>query len=278
MNKDQIWINAHLAAGPQMDLIAELGVGGVRLDFNWYDIEPEQGRYDFSVTEASVQAAKAYGLGIYATLSYAPRWANGGRERNYPARNVLDWLDFVFETVSYFAEDVPLWGLWNEPNSEGMFAGSVTHYVDSILIPGGEMVRAANPGARICGPELAHMEDWRRWQETVLRRAGKYIDVVTHHCYERKNGRELYREMESFPSTEGRPLWVTETGYRSDRHGEEGQADRYDQLLEAFPSQDKIAGLVLFDLQSEGWGIVRDDLSKKPAYDVIKNRIRGGNV
>jgi hypothetical protein len=275
---NQIWINAHLAAGPQMDLIGELGVGGVRLDFNWYDIQPERDRYDFSVTEASVAAAKKYGLGIYATLSYVPGWANGGRPRNYIMNDVEDWTKFVFNTVHHFKEDIHFWGMWNEPNQAGALHAAPREYIDRILIPGAEAVRDANEAALVCGPELAHMDWWDYWIENALARAGDYIDVVTHHCYPRKDGRELYKVMQSFPDTGGKPLWVTEVGYSSNRHGENGQANRYDQLLEAFPSQDKIAGLVLFDLQSEGWGIIRDDLTKKPAYDMIKNRLKGGTV
>src|SRR3954466_10193261 len=62
----QTWSPAHAA------WTAQLGVGWIRLDFNWFEIEPQRGQYDWTTTDARVANAAAYGLRIYATLAYTP--------------------------------------------------------------------------------------------------------------------------------------------------------------------------------------------------------------
>ena len=90
----------------------ELGAGFVRLDFNWYDIEPNcsgfanASCYVWGPYDGWVQAADAAGLQIFATLAYTPSWAtsgSGGCKDNderpsscHAPTNIVDWYRFVY--------------------------------------------------------------------------------------------------------------------------------------------------------------------------------------
>jgi hypothetical protein len=47
-------INAHLASGVLLDRVAAAGIAWVRVDFNWFMMEPARGVYDWATTDAVV--------------------------------------------------------------------------------------------------------------------------------------------------------------------------------------------------------------------------------
>src|SRR5918996_2311157 len=70
-------INAHLPSSALLDRVAAAGIAWIRVDFNWFMMEPARGVYDWTLTDAVIRDARARGLNVYATLAYAPTWANG---------------------------------------------------------------------------------------------------------------------------------------------------------------------------------------------------------
>jgi hypothetical protein len=89
--------------------------------------------YDWTTTDAVVSDARARGLNVYTMLAYTPGWANGGQLINVPPTNAGDWYRFVYPTVSRYRGSVQHWVMWNEPNLEGFFAGTLEQYIDGIL-------------------------------------------------------------------------------------------------------------------------------------------------
>jgi hypothetical protein len=71
-------INAHLPSSAQLDRVAAAGIAWIRVDFNWFMMEPARGVYDWTTADAVVSDARARGLNVYATLADAPAWATGG--------------------------------------------------------------------------------------------------------------------------------------------------------------------------------------------------------
>ena len=118
-------INTHLPSSAQLDRVAAAGIAWIRVDFNWYMMQPARERYDWALTDAVVHDARARGLNVYATLAYTPGWANGGQGLNVPPLNADDWYNFVYETVSRYRHYVRHWGMWNEPNFTAFWSGSV---------------------------------------------------------------------------------------------------------------------------------------------------------
>jgi Beta-galactosidase len=77
-------INVHLPSSALLDQVAAAGIAWIRVDFNWFMMEPARGVYDWTTTDAVVSDARARSLNIYATLAYSPAWANGGLAPNTP--------------------------------------------------------------------------------------------------------------------------------------------------------------------------------------------------
>lgn len=245
--------NAHIPPSTLLDAAHETRVAWVRIDLNWDLVEREPGTYDWSTFDQLVDTAEALGLRIYATLAYTPAWATQGPPGSGVPSDPARWYEFCFRAAQRYRGRVEHFGMWNEPNVSSFWAGSRSQYIEVILKTGSRAVHTANPRARVCGPELAHLEsaDWDSWLGDVLSRAAADLDVVTHHVYpsncdsgsvlkalteDRKypweplSVRDVLREAGWRP----RPFWLTETGCNSrspDAAGEERQARFVSSLL-----------------------------------------------
>src|SRR5690349_17090459 len=74
----ELGVNAHQSADVGMDVAKAAKVKWVRLDFNWLQIEPSSGTYDWTLFDSLVASANAHGLQILAVLAYTPAWASSG--------------------------------------------------------------------------------------------------------------------------------------------------------------------------------------------------------
>src|SRR5579872_5849723 len=140
-------MNGHMPSPADLDSMAALGVSAVRVDFNWYQIEPTAGTYDFTVQDIAVQAANARGIAVYPSVGYTPQWASSvptctpgsadptaSCQNKLPA-NVSDWTDAVTQIVTHYRGQVACWGIWNEPNLTTFFDGSEDDFVNQIFLP-----------------------------------------------------------------------------------------------------------------------------------------------
>lgn len=280
-------INVHLASGAVLDRVTEAGIAWIRVDFNWFLMEPRRDVYDWSVTDAVVDAARARGLNVFATLAYTPGWANGGQGTNVPPADPADWYQFVFDTVSRYKGAVKHWGMWNEPNHPQFYSGSREQYIQDVLRLGAQAARDADPTSFVLGPELAHLEsaDWKMWLYTVLTEAGDVIDIVTHHAYDDTGWRVLHdmgagvalrksstpRGIMELTGTADKPLWLTETGWRTDEVSEAQQAEYYVQVLKGVDALGWLDKIFFYEIIDDArfpaqWGILRSDLSPKEAF------------
>ena len=276
-------INAHLPSSAQLDCVAEAGIAWIRVDFNWFMIEPERGVYDWTTTDAIIGEARARGLNIYATLAYSPEWANGGQDINAPPTDAGDWYAFVYTTVSRYRDSVKHWGMWNEPNLEGFFSGTRDQYIATILRGGAQAVREADPSSSVLGPELAMIGDWWQWLYVVLDQAAEAIDIVTQHAYEDSGTQVLSkmltpRGIMEVTGTDAKPLWLTETGWRTDEVSEHAQAAYYAQVLDGIDAHDWPDKVFFYELADDPnsaaqWGILHSDLTPKQAYDTYQRYI-----
>ncbi|MCA9490030.1 MAG: beta-galactosidase, partial [Myxococcales bacterium] len=68
-------VNAHQASDTALEKAAAAGIGWVRLEFHWSQIEPSEDLMDWTETDRLVAGADAQGLNIYATVGSTPAWA-----------------------------------------------------------------------------------------------------------------------------------------------------------------------------------------------------------
>ena len=225
-------VNAHIPSAAELDLVVGAGMEWVRIDVLWSQIEPQPDIFDWSVYDRLIADAQARGLRVMGTISDTPAWATSGE----PGRGVpqaADWYDVCYRLASRYRGRVAAWGLWNEPNMPRFWLGSRRDYIDVILKAGSAALRAGDPKALVCAPDLAHLHsaNWDSWLEDVLDEAADDIDVVTHHIY--PDGpdagavvKALMRDGQPWedPSVRtvlrragwiDRPFWLTETGFDS---------------------------------------------------------------
>jgi len=300
-------INIHAPQGDELnallDRVQAAGIGWVRIDFIWYWVEPARDQYDWRVYDAIAAAAKARGIEVFANIAYTPAWATSGAAVT-GVPDPAEWAEVCSEAAKRYRGSIRHWGVWNEPNLDKFWAGNREQYVDVLLKPCADAIHAANPAAKVGGPDLAHLTsgdtDWYVWLREILVDAGDKLDFVTHHVYDsdghrdvgdRLDGSTVFGNRPSLwdvvnPSVEevlknagwwGKPVWITETGWDSTNVGESQQAAWYGGLLNDWltgnPDRSWLQKIFFYEMVDgppAGWGILRADRVPKPAYDTYR--------
>ncbi len=249
-----VGMNVHDGREPFIDACVTLGVSWVRMDANWWVLEPTDGTYNWTALDAAVNDAVASGLNVYLTLAYTPDWVTRHGDTDAWAGNdvpddSLDWSDFVGVAVAHYrALGVTHFGIWNEPNLTGFWEGTVNEYVNTILAPGAAAVRNACGDCLVLGPDLANVGDCDDFMQDVLTLApANTFDIIAHHIYQgfAETGvsiwdgdsfinaldqqrftftrRDLRQVLDLFNYTG--EVWITETGYRADPPGDTTEED-----------------------------------------------------
>jgi len=254
LGDNSVGMNVHDGREPFIDACVSLGVSWVRLDANWWVLEPNSGTYNWTALDAAVNDAVASGLSVYLTLAYTPDWVTrhgdtDGWHGNDVPDDSLDWADFVSVAVAHYrALGVTHFGIWNEPNLGGFWEGTVNEYVSTILTPGAAAVRSACGDCLVLGPDLANVGDCDDYLEDVLTLApAGTFDIIAHHAYQgfAETGVQIWdgdsyinvldQQRFSFTRRDLRQVldlfnytgevWMTETGYRADPPGDATEED-----------------------------------------------------
>jgi hypothetical protein len=278
-------MNTRVLTAPMADKMAELGAGVVRLAFGWDVIEPEcKGCFDWTTTDAWRDEARRTHRTIFASLAYAPAWANGGHPYRYPPLNYQDWYDFVFATVTRYRGDIDLWGVWNEPNLDQYLEGTDLKVYRSLVITARAAIRAANPLATVLGPDVSFHGVKDGWFAAAMTDFGDLFDIVTVHWYADGPDLEVMMDRMVRPLAPRQPVWLSEVGMKpcGSLFGEAGQALLYQRVLSAFDARREWwTGVLFYDLYEPpvgrdcGTAITRADWSNRPAFQLYQAFIRG---
>jgi hypothetical protein len=304
-------VNVHAPQGSELTLILDrvkqAGIGWVRIDMVWANVESSPGIFDWGVYDALTAAAARRGINVFATLAYTPAWATHGPPITGVPDDPATWAAFCRRAAQRYAGSIQYWGLWNEPNLAQFWSGSLPQYINLILIPGADAIHAANPSAKVGGPELSHLgnSQWYYWLRDTLNQAGDHLDFITHHIYNSDGSDAVTKRLEDStlfggdpslwtvvqPSVRevlqdahgwGRPFWLTETGWQSGVVSEATQAGYYTGLLNDWfsgqPGRGWVNQVFFYEIQDgpgspTSWGILRADGSTKPAYVAYANFI-----
>ncbi|MEO7111776.1 MAG: cellulase family glycosylhydrolase [Polyangiaceae bacterium] len=268
----ELGLNAHQSADVGMDVAKAAKVKWVRLDFNWTDLEPSSGTFNFAPFDALVSAATSHGKQVLAVLAYAPAWASSGDTKGDGTNNDVPadgaYAAFVTAVVTHFKSNVTHYELWNEPNLTQFFEGSTSDYTSRILVPGADALHAACASCSVVAPAVASVGSaYDTWLDASLTAAQSKIDIVSGHIYAPFQsedstagltadgffnkleahrivqiggvtvfeGPKSYREV-MLAHTCNAPFWLTETGLgaaTTDDAALTAQATRYTNTLEA---------------------------------------------
>jgi hypothetical protein len=273
-------MNTRVLTAPMADKMSELGAGVVRLAFGWDVIEPGcKGCFTFATTDAWRDEAARTHRAIFASLAYAPAWANGGHPYWYPPLNYQDWYDYVFAIVSRYRDDIFLWGVWNEPNLDQYLQGADPGVYRSLVITARAAILAANPRATILGPDVSWHGVKDGWFAAVMHDVGDLFDIVTVHWYADGPPLDVMMDQLVRPVSLGKPVWMTEVGMKpcASFFGEAAQALFYQRVLDGFQARREWwTGVLFYDLYEPplgrdcGTAITRADWSNRPAFQLYQ--------
>jgi hypothetical protein len=289
---NRLGLNVHIPSNAMLDDVAlNVGMQWIRVDFDWYRVEPERGRYVWKEHDRVIERSHELGVGVLGTLAYTPNWASsnpGNPKITDPPASTEYWTNFVHEATGRYRDQVRYWQMWNEPNLTNFWTGSMTQYRQQILEAGARVAKEAHPDCLVVAPGLANIGEWRAWFEEAMNAKG-FIDVINHHNYQ-SEGREVIESLERDgpfrPSlktliedneVDDRPFWITETGRRSD---EGDQRRYYEEVVASLRESDWVQSVYFFHYwdgpgQGDGgFGIVNEGFSPKASYRFLQSVLR----
>jgi hypothetical protein len=286
---DRIGLNAHIPSNfIVQDIARNLGMKWMRIDFDWYRIEPQQGAFRWNETDRVVERAFRLNVEPLATLSYTPAWASSNPQNPSiadPPAQTSFWTDIVQAAITRYRDRLRFWQFWNEPNLSQFWGGSMSQFRTQILQPAAQLAKQIHPGIQVVSPGLANLGSWRAWFEEAML-AKSLIDVVNHHNYP-SEGRDVIGELERDqifrPSlrtlmrelgVDDKPFWITETGRETSAGN---QVPYYEEVVATLRKSDWVDRIFFFhytdgpDQGNAGFGIVNEDFSPKPVYRFLQS-------
>ncbi len=287
------------------DLAQAAGVQVVRIDFNWDQLNPAPGRWNFDDYDAMVRIVREHRLDILAIVDYTSWWASSAQDSNdwrvrlySEPRSNYEFARYAYELARHFKNDVRAWEIWNEPNTAGFWKPrpNAAHYAQ-LLQEAYVALKYADPQAVVVFGGVSGNgvdgDDASGLASNFL--AGAYaagakhsFDVMAIHPYLLPNSgiaalRAKITATQAVLKQNGDaqvPLWLTEIGAPTNApwwptapvQTEEGVAAWLEQVYTRL--WDQTPTIVWYDLQEQGagetaeerFGLLRVDFSTKPAY------------
>ena len=184
------------ALNARLDGIKALGVGWVRFDIEWSNIEyAGPGVYDWGTYDRVAAAVQSHGLRALAIIDYTPAWARqascSGTAMCAPADPAAYGRFARAAAAHYVPYGMHTWEIWNEPNNLNYYQPAANPVAYTALL------KAAYPAIKQVDPESSVLTAGTSPAATGggymsppdfvrgLYAAGAkgYFDAVAHHPY-----------------------------------------------------------------------------------------------
>jgi hypothetical protein len=283
-------------------LMKEAGVGFVRQDFLWGDIEAVPGRFDFRKYDNIVDLLGKKDIRILGILHYSADWASStGRWNGAPKDNKL-FVNYASKVIARYKGRIRYWEIWNEPDS-------ATYWKPQDGLKGYcALLKEVYAAAKRIDPECKILNGGLSAGLASVNKlydngAGGYFDILNIHIFESPLNpgtikgvtaycRLAYKVM-SRNGDSGKKIWVTEIGCPGVKKGlqvapwwmgrnpnENEQAGWvrlvYSELLKD-KNVEKVFWAFFRDCKEEWnngvdyFGLVRWDFSKKPSFKAYQD-------
>ena len=165
--------------------LRSLGVEISRVTLDWRSIQPSRDTYEWTRTDALLDALRTAGIQPVVALWGTPAWANGGGGPNVAPRSAASFATFARAAARQYPW-VKRWIVWNEPNQRRWLnPPSPITYVTKLLNPAAAAIKSVVPAAAIAGGATAPRAS-RGGTSPVdfiraMGRAGARLDAYAHH-------------------------------------------------------------------------------------------------
>lgn len=287
--------------------VATAGFVWVRQSFYWSQVEPEPGRFDWTVPDRILAALACHPqIRLIAVLEDSPP---------IPPVNPDRFAAFAGEFAARYDTQVDYYQVWDEPNLAAHWGSgpiSPPAYAD-LLARTASMIRAADPNARILLAGLAptvetgpqNLSDVRYLEQLYQTEAAPYFDVVVGKPYGFDTGPDdrradeavlnfarlvLLREVMVEHGDAGKAVWASHWGWNvlppnwTGAPSVWGQTDEATQaartvaaLARARTEWPWVGALVLEHFQPAvpsddphwGFALIGQDDASRPVYDAV---------
>ncbi len=207
----------------RIEWMKELGVMWDRSDLWWHLIEPEKGKFDFSITDRIIKYYEENNIQIYPILCYGAKW---WKEHNAPIndQDIDDFANYVYQTVKHYKDRFTYWSVWNEPNIAPFWVPNPdAEMYAKLLKKAYQAAKKADPDCIICAPVIAPLGSWdKKFTEKIYQLGSKeYFDVFDYHYYRNTPPEiEVPNEINEIKAlmhyyNDEKPIWISETGVSS---------------------------------------------------------------
>jgi hypothetical protein len=151
-------IEAQAFADPQgvTEAVQDLGLGWLKQEVRWAQIEPAKGTYDWAGLDAVVASCSEAGIQVLLSITEAPDWARGDKVGFGPPEDPQDLADFAGAIASRYQGQVQAYEIWSGQNLQRAWEGaplSAEAYV-GLLWGAYEAIKAADPDAIVVSGAL----------------------------------------------------------------------------------------------------------------------------
>jgi hypothetical protein len=288
--------------------IKDLGNPTIRMDILWSDVTRGIHKYDFSRYDKLIKQLHHNGIEILGLLQYNKEYEEDGKEIwNRPPADFHEFGHFVKTTVERYKSAISVWEIWNEPNHDIYWSGpkdDLKSYSQLLKISAAA-AKKEDPTCHVLNggltePVLADVKN-------LYTHAGpSAFDILNFHIFINPSDSEaeikfkimvegIQTIMEQFKDS-SKPIWITEMGcpgiplgktmqnwFGGGPLNEKQQAawlKKQYQLARKFPQIKKIFWAFyrdtegIFNEATDYFGLVRSDLTPKPAYHEMKKLMR----
>jgi polysaccharide biosynthesis protein PslG len=166
---------------------------------SWPEVEPIQGKFDWTLADQNVDRAIKNGAKILLVLGYTPTWAarnpnetgcQGGPSANGRCsvpRDNTDWVKYVTAVVTRYKGKIFAYEPWNEPVSSNAWNGTPSEMATLQRLTY-QTVKKIDPNAlvtSVSGSDIQNQYgDYVAWFEQYLKAgASGYMDIMNWHVY-----------------------------------------------------------------------------------------------
>lgn len=147
--------------GLYSSVATDLGLGWVKHQVRWENLEAEKGVFDWSTLDLVMPSAQRFGIKMMLSIVTAPDWSREvgvNLEQHGPPANSQDFVNFVLEILKRYPNQVHAIEVWNEMNLDREWTSigglSAPNYV-SLLRDTYNAVKAVDPGIVIISGALS---------------------------------------------------------------------------------------------------------------------------
>ncbi len=202
--------------------------------FAWLTVEPQKGKFNWLATDEYVKRCKDSGIECLAVLGKWPRWAaqepteeeketmNTFNESfaSWKPKDINEWREYVYQTVSRYKDDVKYWEIINEvnfkaPYNAASFTGTNEEYAELLRVAY-EAAKEADPNCFVLTsgfsapiPGSTQVDTELPMMLTKSEYSEGYFDIYNIHGY---NGTAVWEDeiaslRENHPDAE---VWMSE--------------------------------------------------------------------